>query len=155
MLNRKLKLKLKFKRTTPTAKLPSQKYETDAGIDIYTDIAEPITIHPGDGHTFTTGIRSEIPPGYALLLWDRSSLGSSLIHRCAGVIDSDYRGEILITLANIGTNPRTILPGDKIIQGIITKIYTVDIRDVDTHPQENGTLTKTERDTKGFGHSGR
>ena len=146
---------VKFKLVEKGAKLPTKERPTDAGIDFYTNISWPVYINPGDGYTFTTGIRSEIPKGYAILLRDRSGLGSSLLGITAGVIDMEFRGEWKITIVNHGTYQREFLPGDKIAQGIITKVYDADIRDVDNHPRENGTLTPSNRGEKGFGSSGR
>ena len=148
-------LVLRFELVGLGAKLPNKERDSDAGIDIYTNIQEPVCLNPGDGYTFPTGISSEIPEGYAILIRDRSSLGSKLIGHLAGVIDSEYRGQWKITLINHGQLPYTVDPGDKICQGILTKVYDVDIRDVDKHPEENGSLSNSNRGDKGYGSSGK
>lgn len=145
---------LKFKLVGEGAKLPTKQRKSDAGIDIYTNILYPVTLTPGSGHKFSTGIKAEIPPGYCVLLWDRSGIGSQFVVKCAGVIDQEYRGEWFVTLVNLGHSEMTISPGDKIIQGILTPVVDCEIRDVDAHPEENGTLSETERGEKGHGSSG-
>jgi dUTP pyrophosphatase len=147
-------LHLKFK-LSDGAKLPSRNHKNDAGIDIYTNIKESVMIEPSGLATLSTGVRSEIPDGYCILIWDRSGLGSQGIAKCAGVIDSGYRGEWFVTLANHHRfQTRTINPGDKIVQGILTKVIDCKIVDVDQEPGENGTLANSERGEKGYGSSG-
>ncbi len=147
-------LHLKFK-LSDGAKLPSRNHSDDAGIDIYTNIKESVMIEPGGIATLTTGIRSEIPYGYCMLIWDRSGLGQKGIGKCAGVIDCGYRGEWFITLANHNRiQTRTFNYGDKIVQGILTKVIDCKIVDVDQDPGENGILSESERGEKGYGSSG-
>lgn len=150
------RLKVKFKLTGQNAKLPTRNHKNDAGIDIYTNIQESVMIEPGGIQTLPTGIRSEIPEGYCMLIWDRSGLGSKGIGKCAGVIDCGYRGEWFVTLANHNRiETRTINPGDKIIQGILTKVIDYEIVNVDDDIRENGILSDSERGEKGYGSSGR
>lgn len=128
--------------------LPTKARKSDAGIDIYTNIQHPYTLHPGDGYTFPTGVRGEIPEGYCILLRDRSSLGSKLVGSLAGVWDCEYRGEFKVTLANHGRYPYTVQPGDKIVQGILSRVIDCEITEV-------AELTQSDRGNKGHGSSGR
>lgn len=99
-------------------------------------------------HIFHTGIAAKVPTGYAALLWDRSGMGAKRnIHRLAGVIDSSYTGEWLVSLINLSNEPQVIKAGDKIVQFIIQKEYKV-------FPQWVDSLEETERGSKGFGSSG-
>jgi dUTP pyrophosphatase len=85
---------------------------------------------------------------YGMLLWDRSGMGAKKrIHRFAGVIDPTYRGEVMACLSNQDHQPHIIRAGDKIVQGIITKVYQAEAKWTDE-------LSETERGEKGFGSSG-
>ena len=88
-----------------------------------------------------------IPWGYAGLIWDRSSMGVKGLHRFAGVIDSDYRGEIKVCIHNASQKSYTISEGDKIAQLVVQAIPSFFLREVDS-------LEGTERGGKGFGSSG-
>lgn len=79
---------------------------------------------PSCSHLFNTGFSAKIDRGYAMLLWDRSSMGATKhIHRLAGVIDCNYRGEWKVSLVNLDEEVlHLIVEGDKIIQGIITPV---------------------------------
>ncbi len=136
----------KVKKLDPKATLPAKGSPLDAGIDIFTN--ESKVLKPGEIYMFATGISVEIPKGHVALLWDRSGLGSKGIHRLAGVIDSSYRGEWKVVLANMTKKKFAIAAGDKIIQCIIQKFEPVKIKEVTK-------LSDTTRGAKGFGSSGR
>ncbi len=140
-------LQVKFKKLDPSAKIPARNHKNDAGIDIYTNEVS-VWLDPGKIETLSTGIQSEIPEGYCMLIWDRSSMGSCGIGRLAGVIDSGYRGEWKIVLANHGEETMHIIKGHKIAQGILTKL-------IDYYIVEVEELADSERGEKGFGSSGR
>jgi dUTP pyrophosphatase len=141
-------LELKVKLITSDAKLPSKKNKNDAGLDIYS--IETKLLLPLERHIYATGIALEIPYGYVGLLWDRSGLSANNgIHRLAGVIDSDYRGEIKVALVNLDKQTSyEIKKGDKIIQCIIQKFEEVSVVQVDD-------LSKSLRGELGFGSSGK
>jgi dUTP pyrophosphatase len=85
---------------------------------------------------------------YGMTLWDRSGMGAKKrIHRFAGVIDPTYRGEVMACLSNQDHQPHIIRAGDKIVQGIITKVYQAEAKWTDE-------LSETERGEKGFGSPG-
>ena len=134
-------LKLEDSATVPTKDNPA-----DAGIDIYTN--ESHTLQPGERHLFSTGISVEFPAGHVALLWDRSGLGSKGIHRLAGVIDSEYRGEWKVALINLTDEPYEIKAGDKVIQCVLQEFTPVQINEVQQ-------VTETQRGSRGFGSSGR
>lgn len=152
-------MELKVKRLCEKAKLPTQAHRGDAGWDLYciaddnfrtyADPIPSITLQPGDSHIFHTGISCSFDEGYVALLWDRSGMGAKRnIHRLAGVIDATYRDEWLVSLINLSKESQTIVAGDKIIQVIFQKVIPINIQEV----QE---LDETERNTSGFGSSGR
>lgn len=103
---------------------------------------------PGEFHIFHTGLSIAVPPGYGALLWDRSGMGAKKqIHRLAGVIDENYRGEWLIALINHSHGVQRITEGDRIIQFVLQKNYEAQALWVEE-------LDETNRGDKGFGSSG-
>ena len=140
------KLPFQVKKLDPNAKLPEKSDPADAGIDIFTN--ESKTLQPGEMHMFSTGIAVAIPEGTVALIWDRSGLGSKGIHRFGGVIDSGYRGEWKIILANFSKEPYTVEPGDKIAQCVLQQFERADISEV-------AELPDSIRGDKGFGSSGK
>lgn len=136
----------KIKKLSPEAVLPAKHNQLAAGIDIFTNASH--TMQPGEVHAFTTGITAEFPDGYVALIWDRSGLGSQGIHRLAGVIDSDYRGEWKIVLINLSGAPYEVHAGDKIAQCVLQRFESAEIVEV-------AQVTETARGAAGFGSSGR
>lgn len=148
-------LKLKFKRLHPDAIMP--KYQTDgsAGFDFHS--LEDALIAPGMTKILRSGWAMEIPKGYVMTCRQRS--GMSIEYRnylaiSSGTVDSDYRGEILFPITNHqhgGQTPQSLLvirKGDRIIQGIITRVYQFEMVEVDE-------LSDTKRGTGGWGHTGK
>ena len=147
MLQAGMQLLLKTKRLTESATLPTRNYPSDAGLDLYADetvlITEQIKI-------IKTGIAIELPYGTVGLILDRSSMGSRGIKVFGGVIDSNYRGELLVGLARVAGsvhNMQVVQKGDKIAQLVILPILLPEIYEV----QE---LTETDRGEKRLGSSG-
>jgi dUTP pyrophosphatase len=98
--------------------IPSRRTEESAGLDFHT--IESVTIPPGHRALLKTGISMSIPEGFVGLLWPRSKLASKLgLDTLAGVIDSDYRGEVMVSLLNTGFSFIEIKSGDKVAQMII------------------------------------
>jgi dUTP pyrophosphatase len=139
------KIKVKIKKLHPDAKVPTLGTENAAGFDLYS--VEERTLQPGERYAFSTGISIEIPPGYVTLFWDRSGMGFKGIHRFAGVIDSDYRGELKIILFNSTKEPFTIEKGDRIVQAIIQEYFTPEFELVED-------LQDSQRGEGGFGSTG-
>ena len=137
---------LKVLKLTDTATLPTKAHLTDAGIDIYSDTKGRIA--GNTVNTISTGIAIEIPNGYFAKIFDRSgfSIANTLSVK-AGVIDSGYRGEIKIIMANTGSYPIEVDASTKIAQMVILPVPEIEIKEVKT-------LSKTKRGEKGFGSSG-
>jgi dUTP pyrophosphatase len=141
---------IKVKKLRPSAKLPTRAYEAPLGYDLYfcpTD-EQPIYLWQGMvPSALQTGIAVEPPEGYGLIIKERSSLGGRGLAIRAGVIDFDYRGELIVQMQyTLGPAPVKIEPGDKIAQFILIPTPTHDIVEVTT-------LSNTMRDERGFGSS--
>jgi dUTP pyrophosphatase len=127
--------------------LPEYSSLGAAGADLYAN--EAVTLAPGERSPVATGVRVEIPAGYAGLVWPRSGLAVRHgIDTLAGVIDSDYRGELRVVLVNHGREPVNIEPGDRIAQLVLQKVE----RAVFSSASE---LAGTVRGEGGFGSTGR
>lgn len=136
---------IKFKKITNTAIMPSKERDSDAGIDLYA--AKTLKISANMREAVPTGYAVAIPKGYYGQIQERSgySLKNTLVLK-AGVIDSEYRGEIKVVFQNTGEYPVTIEAGEKIAQLIILPIPTIQIELAEE-------LDETERGNKGFGSS--
>lgn len=140
-------LKLKIKRLLKNAKIPDYHYEGDAALNLYS--IENILLKPNEHTGIKTGIAIAILDGYAGLIWDRSGLSIKHgIKTLGGVIDSGYRGEIIVGVINMSKNDYQVQKGDKIAQIIIQKIENVSVEEV-------SELNETQRGEKGFGSSGK
>ena len=125
-------------------------YATDgsAGFDLYA--IEDMIIKPGDNVKVKTGLVIEVPFGYALMIYARSGIAAKTPLRLAngvGVIDSDYRGEIIVALYNDSMEDRIVYNGDRIAQIVITPYLHIE-------PNEVTELSDTERGEGGFGSTG-
>lgn len=145
---------IKFFRLNPDADadIPLPRYMTSssAGMDIYTSIKEDFVLKHGGIHLFPTGFSMALPEGFEAQIRPRSGLavkhGVSIINS-PGTIDSDYRGEIMIAVINLGPQSYTFHRGDRIAQMIINKVYHARLDVVEQ-------LDITKRNTGGFGHTG-
>jgi len=114
---------LKFKKLNKYAKNPSRGSEQAAGLDLCS--VENANIPPGKSATLKTGLSFEIERGLVGLILPRSKLGAKKqIQVLAGVIDSDYRGEVMIALLNSGDKTFEVRTGDKIAQLLIQPVFT-------------------------------
>lgn len=133
------------------AKLPTYGTAEAAGADLYACLEAPVTIEPGNSAFIPTGIALEVPQSCAGLIYARSGMackrGLAPANK-VGVVDSDYRGEITVVLHNHGTVSQTIEHGERIAQFIITSVFTPGYVEVES-------LTDTERNTGGFGSTGK
>ena len=144
-------MKLKLKVLNPDAVTPLPSYATDgsACFDIAT-VSETTSIPPGGAVTFATGIAVEMEPGWALVVHSRSGHGfkyDTRLANSAGIIDSDYRGEIFVRLRNDGDQPLTIKQFDRIAQGMVVACPQVTFEVV-------SELNTTQRGTGGLGSTG-
>ena len=121
-----------------------------AGADIYADIDESVTIQPHSTIIIPSGFCIEIPAGYAGLVCARSGLSAKRGLAPAnkvGVIDSDYRGEVCVSLHNHGTEPAEVSPGERIAQLVIVPVLSPAFEAVES-------LSDTARGSGGFGSTG-
>jgi dUTP pyrophosphatase len=133
--------------------LPLPRYMTPhaAGMDLYAAVTEEIVLAPGERSLVPSGIAIALPEGFEAQIRPRSGLaiknGLTLLN-APGTIDADYRGEIKIIMANLGRDPFTIRRGERIAQMVVAPVVTAALRVVDDLPE-------TERNSGGFGHTGR
>jgi dUTP pyrophosphatase len=139
--------KLNFKKLHPNAILPTRGSNNAAGLDLYS--IEDALIGAGERKGIRTGISVEVPIGFYGRVAPRSGLAINYgIDVLGGVIDSDYRGEIICLLINHGGSSKAFELGDRIAQLIIEAIITPE-------PRWVNELTETSRKEKGFGSTGR
>lgn len=140
--------KILYKKLDPNAITPTKNHNSDAGYDLYAIENKQLT--PGSRVVVKTGIAFAIPEGYVGLIWPRSGLAVKQgINILAGVIDSEYRGEIMVCLHNTGLwSDVNIKEGDRIAQILFQSCPHFDL-------VETESLEDTERSDKGFGSSGR
>ena len=133
------------------AKLPTYGSDAAAGADLYACLEQSVNIAPGETAMIPTGLAMEIPAGYVGLICARSGLsirrGLAPANK-VGVIDADYRGEVLVALYNHGSEAQTVEPGERIAQFLLTPCLTADFVQTDT-------LHDTVRGEGGFGSTGR
>ena len=143
-------MQLKVKKTKENATIPSYASNGAAGMDLCSAESVAHSILPGQTTFISTGISVAIPEGYVGLLFARSGLsckkGLAPANK-VGVIDSDYRGEVMVALHNHSEETRRVQPGDRIAQLVIVPYITAEITLVDT-------LDDTERGAGGFGSTG-
>ena len=133
-----------------SAPLPQYATEGAAGMDIRASLSAPLTLEPGARALVPTGLSVELPEGFEMQLRPRSGLalkhGITLLNS-PGTIDADYRGEIGVIMANMGSEPFVINDGDRICQAVVARYSRVEWVQVDV-------LGHTDRGDGGFGHSG-
>ena len=143
-------LTVKTVKTKPNAKIPTWGSINAAGADLYACMDESVTIHPGETVMIKTGLAMEIPEGFAGLIYARSGLATKKGLAPAnkvGVIDADYRGEIMVPLYNHSQSEVMVEHGERIAQMVITPFLTAEFLLADT-------LDETERGVGGFGSTG-
>ena len=112
-------IKLKFKRLTNTAKLPSYAHAGDSGMDICAD--EDFNVCTSAA-TISTGIAAVIPDGYELQVRPRSGMSKKALFAAFGTVDSGYRGEIKVTLINASPSVHDVRRGDRIAQLVLAPV---------------------------------
>ena len=143
-------VRIQIKRLDNGADLPLPAYASEgaAGMDVVA--AEELTLAPGARHAVATGFALAIPPGYEVQVRPRSGLALKHGVTCLntpGTIDSDYRGEVKVILANLGADPFPIRRGDRIAQLVPAVVLHVALDEV-------ATLDDTARGSGGFGSTG-
>lgn len=130
--------------------IPVYTHSGDAGADMRADIPEPVTIEPMRSAWVGTGVRVAIPDGFVGLQFPRSGLGCNhgiCLANGTGVIDSGYRGEVRSKLLNLGPEPFTVNPGDRVCQLVIVPFARSAFVPVDELPE-------SDRGTDGYGSTG-
>ena len=139
------------KLLNPRAKLPAYGSDAAAGADLYALTDGPVEIVPGETALIRTGIAIAVPQGYVGLVYARSGLackrGLAPANK-VGVVDADYRGEVMVYLHNHGNQTQTVEDGDRIAQLVITPYLTAQFQRADE-------LDSTPRGSGGFGSTGR
>lgn len=147
-------MKVKIKKINDKAIIPSRGSSSAAGYDLYavTDMSdESLVIEAGKTVKVKTGLSMEIPEGYFGAIYPRSGLSTKQglrLANCVGVVDPDYRGEVMVALYNDSNDMQTITSGERIAQIVITPYLPVEFEEVDE-------LNDTERSTGGFGSTGK
>lgn len=139
-----------IKKLKPNATIPTYGSANAAGADLYACIDDALTIESGATILVPTGLAMELPEGYAGLIYARSGLASKKGLAPAnkvGVIDSDYRGEVMVALHNHSNIPATIEPNERIAQLVVTPYIVAGFNLVEE-------LDETVRGAGGFGSTG-
>ncbi len=142
---------MRYKKLYPDARTPIYSSRDAAGADLFAYSYDEITIAPKETILIHTGIAVEIPAGYVGLVFARSSLGTKRGLAPAnkvGVIDADYRGEIMVSLHNHSDQMQIIIPFERIAQLVIVPYMQETFVEVDI-------LEDTQRGSGGFGSTGR
>ena len=142
---------VKMCRLRPGVDAPARHSRDAAGFDLAADIDEAIVLAPMARAAISTGIAVAIPAGFEGQVRPRSGRalkeGLALVNS-PGTIDADYRGEIIVLAINLGSDPITIQPGDRIAQLVIAPVARAEIVEAER-------LDDTGRGDGGFGHTGR
>ena len=143
-------MKIKFKKLLDNAKAPTFGSAYAAGADLYS-AEDEVVLNAGESHLFHTGIAVEIPEGYVGLVYARSGLackkGLAPANK-VGVIDADYRGEIMVCLYNHSDREQRVEAGERIAQMVVAPFLTCEYEETDE-------LSDTVRGEGGFGSTGR
>jgi dUTP pyrophosphatase len=144
-------MQLKLKRLRPSAVVPRYMTPGAAGMDVTSAADGPITIEAQARLGVPTGWAMEIPPGFEVQVRPRSGLASKhgvTVVNAPGTIDSDYRGELVVLLVNLGREPFVIQPGERVAQIVVAPVTQAEIVEV-------AELSATDRGAGGFGSTGR
>ena len=143
-------MNVKIKKLNENAVIPTYGSPYAAGADLYACIDTDTVILPGETKLIKTGLAIELPIGYAAFIYARSGLASKRGLAPAnkvGVVDCDYRGEIMVALHNHSLTEQSVSPGERIAQMVIAPYITAEFQVVDT-------LSDTVRGEGGFGSTG-
>ena len=138
---------LKAKKLDPRATLPAYATDGAAAFDLVAITRTP----DGDTCTYGTGLAFEVPKGYVMHVYSRSSHGfrdSMRLVNCVGVIDSDYRGEVGVKLTRDNGNEQFPMVGERVAQAMLVKVPNVTIKEAED-------LEETVRGKGGFGSTGK
>lgn len=145
-----IQMQVQIKKLNGNAVLPTRGSMAAAGYDLYACTSEAVSIPPHTNVKIGTGIAMAIPDGYFGAVYARSGLSAKQGLRpanCVGVIDSDYRGEVMVALHNDTDTERKIDKNERIAQIVVMPYLSVEFSETDM-------LDETERGTGGFGSTG-
>ena len=146
------KLEVKILDERIRGMLPRHATAGAAGLDLRACIEAPLTLQPGDSQLVHSGIAIHVAdPGYAAVVLPRSGLGSKhgiVLGNLVGLIDSDYQGEVLVSVWNRGRASFTLQPLDRIAQLLVVPVMQVDLEVVEE-------FAESSRGAGGFGSTGR
>jgi dUTP pyrophosphatase len=147
----KIQLKILDERIGKDFPLPKPATEGSAGVDLRACLDEHLHVDPGETHLIPTGIAIHIEdPGMAAILLPRSGLGHKhgiVLGNLVGLIDSDYQGQVFVSVWNRGDQQFVIEPGDRIAQMVVVPVVQADFEVV-------SDFAESQRGGGGFGHSG-
>lgn len=159
----KFVINVKIKRLSETAQLPTKAHDSDAAFDLYADIQDTfkpfgstedvkgIKVMPGQTVKISSGVAMEIPEWYWGAVYARSGLATKQGLRpanCVGVIDSHYRGPIIVAIHNDSNEVQIVRHGDRIAQFMLAPV-------IETSFEEVNELSDSDRGEGGFGSSGK
>lgn len=143
---------LKIKKLNQNAILPTRGSDGAAGMDLYACLEEPVTLEPRGLYKIPTGLAIALPDKNTVgLVFARSGLGVKhgiSLPNAVGVIDSDYRGEILVGMCNLSDKPYTMQPGERFAQLVVMPVLNMELEETDD-------LGETGRGEGGFGSTGK
>lgn len=146
-----MNIQVRIKKLSPNAIVPTYGSLYSAGADLYACEDAPVSIAPGETKLIHTGLSFEIPEYFAGLIYARSGLATKKGLAPAnkvGVIDSDYRGEVMVSLYNQSGSVQTVEPGERLAQMVITPFLKAEFIEADE-------LSDTVRGAGGFGSTGK
>jgi dUTP pyrophosphatase len=151
-LRRPLKVRILDARIGKEFPLPAYATAGSAGMDLRACLDAALTLEPGRAELLPTGLAIHVEdPGLAAVILPRSGLGHKhgiVLGNLVGLIDSDYQGQLMVSVWNRGSEPFTIQPGDRIAQLVVVPVVQVELQVVED-------FTTSSRGAGGFGHSGR
>jgi deoxyuridine 5'-triphosphate nucleotidohydrolase len=149
---RPLKVRILDPRIGKDFPLPAYATAGSAGMDLRACLAAAVVLEPGRAELIPTGLAIYVEdPGLAAVILPRSGLGHKhgiVLGNLVGLIDSDYQGQLMVSVWNRGAQAFTIQPGERIAQLVVVPVVQVDLEVVED-------FTSTTRGAGGFGHSGR
>ena len=144
-------MKIRVRRVSSTALLPTRGSSSAAGYDLYADLQEEVVIAPHTTAKIDTGLQFELPEGYFAGIFARSGIAAREGLRpanCVGVCDSDYRGNYIVAIHNDSDCERRVSPREKIAQMIVMPYLPLEFEEADD-------LSDTARGAGGFGSTGK
>ena len=146
------RIKVEIKRKPGCEDLPLPRYMTGgaSGMDLHAAVEETTTLEPGEVRLIHAGIYIAVPRGFEAQVRPRSGLAlesSVTVLNAPGTIDSDYRAEVGVVLANLGARPFVVERGMRVAQMVIARSWRVELVEVDE-------LSETDRQFGGFGSTG-